>query len=555
MLIDVTDAERPELVWPRRSGRSRGAQRGTIYRGLVLQSHVDLAERQGGRRTRERDYAYLLVETGPEANRRSSVEVWELGAGGGRGRGGAPSRVGTVRAGTTGEMIVLGSFYNPPFLQTVLLAPGGDGVLAADVTLSAEPDQLGSFPAIGEAYAVALETFPLDRMLDEQGRPLKDVSHAGSRWLDLAEIERVLDVPAARLFPEEEESRAWLDAEEPEEGPLGDALDPDALPTEPSRRADPVSTARLVFARLDRDGSGFLEEDEPGRPGERADRDGDGRISLAELCDHGGGLDAGGESGPRGSDAPPAPEGSRFLSTRVDADGDLSRLLDGVEPLAYDKNGDFLLDVSELRRAVFDALDLDRDGALTRSELSRYPGELRRLRYADAAGQKLFASRDDNGDGTLSPREFTVAEPEQEALDPNGDGFVQLRVPRDPNLLERGIVPPPPEWPTRQPELWSLPPIVTLERVLATFDRDRDGELSGRELRKRPDLFLEMDRDGDARVSPEELAYALDRIVRGGVDVTRDGWMARWDLDGDGKVAREELEVPVGLRDRLSTRR
>jgi Ca2+-binding EF-hand superfamily protein len=452
-------------------------------------------------------------------------------------------------------MIALGSFYNPPFLQTVLLSPGSDGVLASDVSVSAEPDQLGSFPAIADAYAVALESFPLDRMLDEQGRPLKDVSHAGSRWLELSEIERVLDVPSARLLYDEEDTRAWLD-----EGEVGEDVAPDAIevpdadgpPAAASaQRGDPVSTARLVFARLDRDGSGFLEEDEPGRPGERADRDADGRISLGELCDHAGGLDP----ELRGSGAPQAPAGSRFLSTRVDPDGDLSRLLDGVDPLAYDKNGDFLLDVSELRRAVYDALDLDRDGTLTRSELSRYPGELRELRYADAAGRKLFASHDDNSDGTISLREFSVAEPEQAALDPNGDGFVQLPVPRDPNRIERGIVPPPPEWPTRQPELWSLPPIVTLERVLATFDRDKDGALSGRELRKRPDLFLELDRDGDARVSPEELAYALDRIVRGGVDVTRDGWVVRWDLDGDGKVAREELEVPVGLRDRMPARR
>ena len=37
------------------------------------------------------------------------------------------------------------------------------------------------------------------RMIDEQGRPLKDISHAGARYLSRAELARVLAVPAEVL--------------------------------------------------------------------------------------------------------------------------------------------------------------------------------------------------------------------------------------------------------------------------------------------------------------------------------------------------------------------
>jgi hypothetical protein len=37
-----------------------------------------------------------------------------------------------------------------------------------------------------DARAIAFEEFPLDRMVDDQGRPEKDVSRAPSRWFEPA---------------------------------------------------------------------------------------------------------------------------------------------------------------------------------------------------------------------------------------------------------------------------------------------------------------------------------------------------------------------------------
>ena len=71
---------------------------------------------------------------------------------------------------------------------------------------------------------------------------------------------------------------------------VGLALLPAAVPaTAPERAATVVATERpLGFARLDRDGDGYLSGREmpfPGDPGlrRRVDADGDGRVSRSEL--------------------------------------------------------------------------------------------------------------------------------------------------------------------------------------------------------------------------------------------------------------------------------
>jgi len=41
---------------------------------------------------------------------------------------------------------------------------------------------------------VAIESMPLDRMIDEDAQPLKDISHPNARYLSLDELRRVLGV-------------------------------------------------------------------------------------------------------------------------------------------------------------------------------------------------------------------------------------------------------------------------------------------------------------------------------------------------------------------------
>ena len=144
-----------------------------------------------------------------------------------------------------------------------------------------------------------------------------------------------------------------------------------------------------------------------------------------------------------------------------------------------------------------------------------------------------------------------------EALDEDGDGGVQLDVYVTREELRRGLAPPPKEWPSNRDFESGLPPGVSLERVLAAFDQDRDGELSGREMRPRRDLMRELDRNQDGRVLTEEIEFAIARAVDAGVEAGPDAFERRWDLDGNGKLGDDEL--PEGFevlwRDLLARKR
>ncbi len=501
VLFDVTEPSSPERLWPPTRG-TRAQRDDQTWRGLALASHVDVAEAQGGARTREGDYLYALVENSDAAgNHRSALVVFDASD---------PKRmksIANVNAGFATEMLACASFYNAPFLQTVMLTPGELGVFATDVSISAEPKQLGALAGLRSAYVVALEKFPLDKMLDEAGRLLKDVSHADSRWLTRGEIERLLLVPGELL------------------GTLSAAA---------IRAEIPGETARLHFARCDADHSGVLDGDELARAGARFDENGDGRALLSELA---------GNAGLRESDRTRAgaPEPSRFLTTRVGVDGDLARLLDGVAPFPFDVDGDRKLDRVELSRAFFAALDLDASKTLDVDELSRVPGELRQLRYGGPWASAAFAALDDSKDGRLQAKEFAVAEADLIALDMDRDGYVHLGDPVDPYWERRGIVGRSSEWPSRRAAYIALPPNITSERVLAIFDVDHDGMLGVRELRKRPELLRQLDTDGDSLVTAAEIDNGVRTVTTVGVDACPDEFVDRWDLDGDGKLADGEL--------------
>ena len=505
VLIDVTEPAHPEVLFPLLAGARSGTdhRRDDVgYRGVALRSHVDLATPQGGLRTAERDYAYLLEEiTRGNGQRNSFIHVWDVS------EPRNPRRVARERSGDSTEMLVAGALYNMPFLQRVLFTPGSEGMYATDVDVPSEPAQVGFFSGLRDVYAVALEEFPLDRMVDEDGRRLKDVSHPGSRWLRRGEIERILSVPGVALG----------------------TVDPEDVSPDYAGRS-----ARVFFAQLDRDRSGLLTGDEYERAGgKNADRDADGRITLRELASFGGSFGAGTVAADGGEPL--------FLETRTDPDGDLARLLDGIDPTAFDADGDDRLERGEMTAAFFAALDLDGDRRLTLAELSRHPGDLRQLRYGDPDALARFAARDRNGGGTVSLAEFRLEEAEWLALDRDASGAVQLAVSATSVDVRRGFVPPPPEWPARRVVASGLPPLVSFDGLMALFDADRDGKLGRRELEARRDLFAEFDRDGDGVVTSEEVQDRVSDVVQAGVDGVADGFLARWDLDGNGTVDRAEL--------------
>jgi Ca2+-binding EF-hand superfamily protein len=508
VLVDATEPTRP-----RRLGEARRAPDNstTSWRSVVLQPKVDLADRQGGTRTTERDYAYVLEERGGDATT-SRVLIYDVS------EGDRARRVGLAGAGASGELLVLANLYNPPFLQTMLLACGSDGVVALDASTSAAPQLVGPVAGLRDAYAAVVEAFPLDKTIDESGRPLKDVSHEGSRWLRLAEIERLLDVPAEALF-----------------GRL------------PPPASMPAMAARAEHLRLDRDRSGFLEAEELSGALVALDADGDGRVSFGEHA-----ADVLRAQGDR-TRVEIAP--AIVVRSRLGPDGDLAKLLDRVDPLAHDADEDGSLSKDEAQRAWFSALDLDASGGLSMSEASRAPGAWRELRWLDARARAAFKKLDADGDGKLSRGETRIADEEWGVLDADRDGKVRLPYVRG-STQDRagsqalGEV----EWPTRRAEAVPMPPDGGKERHYALFDGDKDERLTRRELGARRDLLLALDDDRDQSVSEVEFRARLDRMADNGVDVLADGFRARWDLDGDGVVEAGELPLPAWMWRRIGAK-
>jgi hypothetical protein len=498
ILVDVTEPTRPEVLYPPASERTRSRASPASYRGLVLLSQTDLAEPQGGETTAEHDYAYVLREQGRGQNE-SFVLVLDVSD---------ATRVGRVRArigaGFSPGQLVAADYYDPPLRRRILFTPGERGVYLAEVTTSREPRQVGALPAILRAYAVAVEEFPLDRMVTESGQRLKDVSHEGSRWLERPEIERILGVEAERLG-----ILAFY-----REGSGGFLAD-----------------ARAAWTRRDVDHSGFLEGAELDGAEGLAEDD-DGRVGLLEFARAYGGLEA-----------------SEFLDVEDSAgpveDGELARLLDGTSPYEFDRDRDGRLSRPEAERAFHAALDLDGDGTLSLDEQSRQPGPTRDLRWGTATGGRGVRSRLGRGDYHL-PDELW------RQLDTDGDGRLGLVAPDSEAARARGLVLPGSEWPGRRSELVLLPPGVTTDRIMEVFDRDADDVLTTREMKSRMDLFEVLDQNRDRRVERAEVERLIQRISERGVDVLADDFVGRWDLDGSGEIGPEELaesaRVRLGLR-------
>jgi len=519
VLADVTEPTRPRIVYPDPRSPQRDQTRvedRVEYRGLVLQSQVDLAEAQGGKRTQERDYAYVLSERRVRNNSDSYLAVWDLGD------PQRPKRVANPRVATTSESLVLGNFYNSPFLQRMFFVPGDTGVSVYDASVSAQPTSVGGLGGLRRAYAMAIEAFPLDKMLDEDGRPLKDVSHTPGRWLLQPEIERILSVGAA------------------------------ALGLAPSETGTPNSaslTVRLEFQRLDADGTGFLEGDELASRAALATLAGLPRVSLADFAR----AIAGEQLGLGKPSADPAAPSSR--EARVEISGDLARLLDGTDPQRFDGAGDGMLDRQEIANAFFAALDLFGDGGLDPAELSRHPGELREIRFGGPRASKLFGALDTNRDGRIDAREFRLREEDWQALDANGDGHVQLAMVHDSKAARRGVANAKPEWPSRQVFRWPLPPTMTREQFTETFAPGAEKRLTRKELATRPDVLAGLDESGDGVLDEREWQSRLGLVALYGSELTVDGFEQRWDLDRDGKVTPAELPLPPYLLLRLGLRK
>jgi len=173
-LVDVTRPEAPEVLPSPRFPGAVDVALGTIY---------EIGSEGGGIPSRERDFAFVVTP--------QSLVLVDVSATDGFGLP-VPGPVFGIQGG--GRKVRLLRVYNPPFLQTFAAVATGAGLQLVDLTRPSAPAAAGMIAQPGTA-AVAGEEFPLDRMIDSRGRPLKDVSHEGARYLNAEEIRGVLTVP------------------------------------------------------------------------------------------------------------------------------------------------------------------------------------------------------------------------------------------------------------------------------------------------------------------------------------------------------------------------
>lgn len=182
-LVDVTEPDAPLVLAPHGAAR---ASRVPVL-DVALGTIYELGSEGGAIPTDERDYAFVLFLEG--SPRLLLVDVTDPAASKFKG-------VADLRAGT--RAIRVARVYNPPFLQTFVVATGAAGTQVVDVSKPDKPVVVANLNAPLGAFALDLEEFPLDRTVDADGKPVMDVSHEGARWLDASEFARVLGVPRFR---------------------------------------------------------------------------------------------------------------------------------------------------------------------------------------------------------------------------------------------------------------------------------------------------------------------------------------------------------------------
>jgi hypothetical protein len=176
-LLDVTEPSAPKLrgrVPFFSDGRTRAVD-------VALATVYELGSEGGAIASRERDLVIYASGGGlgfADVTNPAAVE---------------PLRDVGVQGGVRSVRVV--RVYNPPFVQTYVLAAGPQGVRMIDVSRPSKPAEAGQVAGILGTFDTDFEEFPLDRAVDADGKPILDVSHEGARWMSQDEFLRILGAP------------------------------------------------------------------------------------------------------------------------------------------------------------------------------------------------------------------------------------------------------------------------------------------------------------------------------------------------------------------------
>ena len=181
--VDVSKPERPRRV-PNSIGYG-GAFQATA---LAFASNFDIGSAGGDIPSAERDYLYVVATSQASSNGdlfKIDVTDPEL-----------PRLTGRRRTVSDPRAVRIARVYQPPFLKQFAIVAGraNDSVEITDVTDRTNLTQAAVVEGTGRVVGVDCESFPLDRLVGFDGKPLKDVSHPRSRYLTRKEIERILRV-------------------------------------------------------------------------------------------------------------------------------------------------------------------------------------------------------------------------------------------------------------------------------------------------------------------------------------------------------------------------
>ncbi|MBI5366764.1 MAG: hypothetical protein HZA54_06985 [Planctomycetes bacterium] len=159
-------------------------------KGLAVGAKFDLGSEGGKIPSEEHDYVWTVFE---QKNRnddpRGYLRIFRIT------NPQNPQGMGQAMIQNNLSSIAVMRVYNPPFLTFFAFALGPGSTEVIDVSKPGQPSRLAQVPGLAGARGVAVEAFSFDRMMDEDGRVLKDISHEGARYLSREEIQKVLRVP------------------------------------------------------------------------------------------------------------------------------------------------------------------------------------------------------------------------------------------------------------------------------------------------------------------------------------------------------------------------
>lgn len=345
-------------------------------------------------------------------------------------------------------------------------------------------------------------------------RRLADADGNGDQVVDLEEL--------TRFFGKRGEGKQRGPGGPPPEGaPGGPGGPPEGMPGGPPpggpERPHVREMAEGILQRLDKDGDGRISGEEMPKGGRmdlsKADRNGDGAVDLIEL--------------------------TLLITERAGKDGGAGPMVQRLKQM--DGNGDGVIEKAEWKGPPerFDALDADRDGKITEAEAKQALGAMGEGRWMDKNADAAFRRFDADEDGKITAGEWKGRPETFRMLDANQDGAIT----RD-ELTPKG--------PVRgrggnRPDVRSGKDSA---HFLEKYDANRDGQVTKEEF-PHEGRFAEIDADGNGVLSKAEIEDSVDRVR----NEEGYGIFERYDLDGDGRITREEFTGPAADFERLDRNR